>query len=120
MLVETIEHDVRGAADTPARPRLTVRDIQHLVVVAIKSDVAELEDLPHQPGGIGLGLRGEIIIVPVTGEAQKCRQIACRHQFGWRRPEIWCGVVHERSCALSGGRTKASAATHMASMAAFP
>ena len=47
MLVNAVQHDVGGPADAPACPWLPARQIQHLVVTAIESNIAELKDFLH-------------------------------------------------------------------------
>ena len=94
MLVNAIEDDVGGAADTPARPRLAAADIKHGVVAAIKANVAELEDLFHEPCRVRFGPCCERVVVGLAGRAQKCRQVALLDQFRRWGPRIRHGFRH--------------------------
>ena len=98
VLVDAVQDDVGGAAHAPARPGLTAGQIEHRVVATIKSDIAEFENFLHQPCGIGVRLRGKIVVLGLAGRAQESRQIALRHQIRRRRPRILRRIIHEAIC----------------------
>jgi hypothetical protein len=62
-----------SATDAPARPRLTVREIKHGVIVPVEPDVTEFENLFHQPYRIGLRVRRKIVIILLAGHSKERR-----------------------------------------------
>ena len=112
--VQAVEHDVGGAADAPACPLDAARGVEHLGVGFIKSHVAEVEHLLHQPGRVGIGTGTQTLEAGFANLAQKGGQVGRRHQFRGGYPvkrsfgRIHAPIVAERRDGVQCRGTRAS------------